>query len=180
MTATAPAKAPPKHETWADWMHPDTPFPSDDELLTRSELIERLDAIGAGVRTLTLRRWEAAGVIPRTVRRWHKDAVHGVYPPWMVSLVFVLRELQQDGYSLDEIRQRFQDDVRPRITNGATDPLMFSGVLGNDSLIPAVSRFMERHKRLTGHSLESLKITVPGNVDGTPRLTIKQRPKDQE
>jgi DNA-binding transcriptional MerR regulator len=122
MTATAPAKAPPKtnRATWLDWQRVAVPeAPEPRELLTREEFVDRLNGIGLDIDVdSNLRYWERKGILPRAIRRG--DGVtrtsRSYYPPWMIGLVILLRELQADGLSLPEIAQRLRAEA-PRVIN---------------------------------------------------------------
>ena len=99
MTTEVPTK--PTRETWRDWEPIGAPEPN--ELLTRDELLSRLQAEGVTVSADDLRNWQLAGVIPYGERRWHAGATRVLYPAWMVGTVRNLRRLQGEGYKLGQI-----------------------------------------------------------------------------
>ena len=101
MTATAPAKAPPK-ETWQDWQLPGTPEP--EPLLTRAEFLDRVRAEGGNVSERSLAHWENIGVLPRPVRRWRDGKPATLYPEWLVPAVTTIRIMQEHGERLAAIR----------------------------------------------------------------------------
>jgi DNA-binding transcriptional MerR regulator len=94
-----------RKETWRDWLGPDGAEP--DELLTRDEIAEKASAAAADtVSREDLRYWEYEGVLPKSVRQRHRGAVRAVYPDWYVHLVVLVRRLQRQGLTLDEITPR--------------------------------------------------------------------------
>jgi len=101
MTATAPAKAPPK-ETWQDWQLPGTPDP--EPLLTRAQFLDRVRAEGGDVSERSLVHWENIGVLPRAVRRWRDGKPATLYPEWLIPAVTTIRVMQEHGESLAAIR----------------------------------------------------------------------------
>jgi len=97
MTATADTVKPKsKHETWRVWW-PDED-PSGADLMTRTELVARLQDEGITVEANDFRYWQAEAVIPHGIRRWHNGKTQTVYPPRMLNLIRQLRRLKDDGY----------------------------------------------------------------------------------
>jgi len=90
-------------ETWRDWMEPDAPNP--DVLLTRKELLERLQAEGVDVTPSALAYWENQRITPRGDKRWINGTPQSLYPEWMIPMLRTVRALQEDGVSLREIRE---------------------------------------------------------------------------
>ncbi len=88
-------------ETWRDWLPPERHDPG--QLLTREQLVKRLQAAGVKADVADLRYWEYLGILPRAVRQRHEGATRAVYPEWFVYLVRQLRALQGAGYDLDTI-----------------------------------------------------------------------------
>src|SRR5688500_16922142 len=82
-----------KQETWRDWA-PDAPEPEPNTLLTREELLDRLSREGLATTGNQLRYWQSAGLIPYPIKRRIGQAVYAYYPPWIIRLVGVLRQLQ--------------------------------------------------------------------------------------
>ena len=110
--ATAPGATRPPWSTttskksWRDsyWMPESTSEPSLDELLTRQELLQRLDG-RVGITERTLQLWEAAGVLPGPVRRRRDGATRALYAPW-VGYLAALVGLSRDGsQSLEELAE---------------------------------------------------------------------------
>jgi len=91
-----------KKETWADWLPPDAPAPT--ELMTRDELLTRLREEGLAVSRDNLRDWQSAGVTPYGINRWHEGATRTLYASWVVNVIRTLRAMQADGHKLPEIR----------------------------------------------------------------------------
>ena len=85
-----PTPTKPKRETWRDWMPEGFPQPSDEELVTRSELLDRLRSDPQrtiDITERTLRLWESEGILPGPIRQRHKGATRALYPPWYATLV---------------------------------------------------------------------------------------------
>lgn len=116
MTANAPTT--PKRETWRDWMPAGSTEPAT--LLSREELIERVNRFGAEVDEGDLRFWEYRAVLPRVVKRWSNGANRAYYPLWMVSIVVFLRELQRAGLSLQEIGPMLRQRVPSAVSMAET------------------------------------------------------------
>src|SRR4051794_17405494 len=107
MTTATLEKAPPKHETWEDWLPEGAPAP--DQFLTRDELVDRLRRYGIDVDARDLRFWERSGVLPRPVKRRYNGATWALYPDWSsrpngyLHLIRRVRQLQAEGYKLQQI-----------------------------------------------------------------------------
>jgi hypothetical protein len=106
-TATAPAA----RETWRDWMSPDAPEPTDDELMTRSEFVTAVQERTPHILETTIATWERAGALPRPVRRWFRGATRATYPRWLVDLAAAIPTLRAEGNSLADIGERFREAV---------------------------------------------------------------------
>jgi len=66
-----------KRETWRDWLPPDAPPPT--HLLTREEVVARLQEAGIKASVDDLRFWEQEGILPHPVRQRHKGATRAVH-----------------------------------------------------------------------------------------------------
>ena len=161
LTADAPAK--PKHETWLDWLTPGHPEPRP--LFTREEVVDRTRKLGFKVSAGDLRYWEAEGVLPRAVKRWHGDATRALYPEWMPYLIASLRELQDDGLSLDEIAERLRAKFYQSATKTGGGPVISNAeqsmlVFGHEDLQPALLAFVRRYERQTGTRVGGVRVTL--------------------
>ena len=109
-------------ETWKDWLGPDEPEP--DQLFTRQEIADRantlIGSMGKHVRAGDLRLWEQLGILPRGIRRGHQGAARNLYPDWTADLVQQIRLLQNQGYSLEEIKPRIRAHARLVLGYGRT------------------------------------------------------------
>lgn len=109
-------------ETWKDWLGPDEPEP--DQLFTRQEIADHANALigsmGKHVRAGDLRLWEQLGILPRGIRRGHQGAARNLYPDWTADLVQQIRLLQNQGYSLEEIKPRIRAHARLVLGYGRT------------------------------------------------------------
>lgn len=109
-------------QTWRDWLGPDEPEP--DELFTRAEIVDQanslIGALGKPVSSSDLQLWEKLGVLPRPIRRRRGDAQYALYPRWQAYLVRNVRQLQREGYSLEEIKPRIRTYARLVLGYGRT------------------------------------------------------------
>jgi DNA-binding transcriptional MerR regulator len=108
-----------KRETWADWMGGDQ---EPDELFTRAEIVDQantlIGALGKPVSASDLQLWEKLGVCPRPIRRRRGDAQYALYPRWQAYLIRNVRQLQREGYSLEEVRPRIRAYARMTLGYG--------------------------------------------------------------
>lgn len=100
------------HETWEAWLPAGTVIPKTD-LMTREVLLSSLHDQGVTVSKRDLVNWQAAGVIPYGVRRWHEESGSSrtLYPSIMVPLLMRLRHLQQDGMNLRSIGFQLRNEM---------------------------------------------------------------------
>lgn len=106
MTTTSPKK---ERVTWRDWQPPGTPDP--DELLTREELVARLNDLAIDITASDLRYWEGLGILPRGIRKRVGRATYVYYPRWLMMSIELLRRLQGYGWSLEKIAPRLRETV---------------------------------------------------------------------
>jgi len=102
-----PAK--PKRETWLEppWSPSGTQEP--ELLLTKEQLLDELRKMGESIPERTLNHWQAIGMIPRPVRRWHEGKPASLYPAWMPELVARARVMRRAGDSPDEIARSLME-----------------------------------------------------------------------
>jgi len=156
MTATKNVAEPGNHQTRHDRLQPEgASAASDDELLTRGQLIAQLKDEGIEITAFDLGNWQRAGIVPHGARRWRDGATRVVYGPEMVDVIRRLRALQAEGYKLRQIGSRLRasvarDAVHIHSTDEATVVRTLSDVDG--LLSPAVEaveayarRYQERH-----------------------------------
>lgn len=75
-------------ETWLDWQCGE--LPPLDELLTREQLLERLNNAGVDVTERRLMFWETFGALPRPVRKRHDGATRALYPAWFIDAASIV------------------------------------------------------------------------------------------
>ncbi len=97
LEATAPANP------WHDWMPEGGSAPDPGDMISREELIDRLQADGITVTPRQLHYWETEGALPKPVKRSHTGAIRAVYPTWVLPLVPRVQALRQQGVPLREI-----------------------------------------------------------------------------
>ncbi len=105
-TPNSPEPQAPK-QTWLQWLPEGVPPPSDDELIDRDELLRRVkEEDGQDIPPRTLRFWEALGIVPGPVRKWHAGATRALYPWWCVNVVKMAafgRSLHTDPVRIAEL-----------------------------------------------------------------------------
>lgn len=100
-TSEAPTKQ--NRATWLDVLPEGTPPLDIDSFLTRDEVIEELTEQGVDVDAGALVWWEKAGILPRPIRRHRGGAPRALYPWYAVDAVKHLRQLQEQGRTLEQI-----------------------------------------------------------------------------
>jgi hypothetical protein len=159
-------------EAWTDWGGPEPAT-----LLTRDELVTQLHALGVDADGDTVRYWEAVGALPRSIKRWYRDATRAVYPDWAVPLILGLRELQDAGLALAEIgpalhevheRAKAEQESGEAFADAVTRK-MLSELSGRVLYEPA-RRFHRAYERLTGTTVDHLRLNL--TVHGPQRTLI--------
>lgn len=149
---THTATVTPLRQTWRDWQRNDVPEPS---LITRDELLSRLDAEGIQVSVDNLQNWQEDGVTPYGTRQWHGGATRLMYPSWMVGVVRMLRHLQGQGETLDKIAPRVR--VQARDFQKTIDQVTTDG------------------GRITAHETASIKIIpASASIAGIPHDIVER------
>jgi DNA-binding transcriptional MerR regulator len=181
-------KPKPSQESWRDWLGPDAPDPSPDELLTRDEVAQQANAWLRNRKPITPRDlllWEQLGILPRGIRRRHKGASRNIYPRWVSALARDIRELQHQGLSLETIRMRIRNRARIEMGIGATlvdeairrlaghaetpeDLTMLPPVLAAE-----LDRLATMWTRLSGVETDRIEVHVVGT---NRRATVYRRP----
>jgi DNA-binding transcriptional MerR regulator len=185
--------APPKstRETWRDWQ-PEG-FPEPTVLYTRDELAHRLQSRGIDVSAGDLRYWESAGILPRTVRQWHKGATRSTYPEWFGYLARRVRQLQSEGYTLQQIRPRIRRNAELLLRSPDGDDRdairselrFYEYAVGPedldfpDELSPALVKLARLHEGVTGIAVDHIEVGVV-DIDGRgTTYRIPQRPTER-
>jgi hypothetical protein len=79
---------------------------TNNEPMLREDVLRELHRRGILITERTLRLWEAKGITPKPIRRWHEGAVRALYSPDIVATVI-------DAYRWQKIRKRFgADEIR--------------------------------------------------------------------
>lgn len=133
-------------QTWRDWLPEDEEEPADDELITRGELLEHLRAAHVDISERTLQLWEAAGVIPGPIRRWHNGATRALYAPWVVYLAILAELGRSGGHSTEAVATHTKSAVRAAIhrVDVWTWPAMREGIPA------ALEAFADRYEQAMG------------------------------
>ncbi len=145
MATDAPTKA--KQETWADW------FPDAEPKRTIDGLIELLEHMGVDCDATTLRYWQTKGVLPHPVKRWTGASTQALYPTIAAVFIAELRELQQRGFTLDEIAARLRGHAA---TMREPDPI---------GIAPAIVDAAQRQAELTGTPVKRVEVTFIDDTD---------------
>ena len=159
--------APPK-ETWRDWMPPGSPEPA--RVFTRRDFLNRLNAKAIDVSPTTLSYWENQRIIPRGEKRWINGTPHSVYPEWMITMLRIVRELQDDGVGLQEIRRTLRlipwfrpDEVIDQVRPGdeARDALIETFErTAHDVIRPLLLEHARMYERLTGSRVMRIELQM--------------------
>ena len=160
------------HETWRDWVPPGWPQPHDDDLITRDEVLRRAKGLGADINPRTFQSWEAIGILPRPVRRWHDGAVRALYPPWMVDLTVLAHHKRRGGWPPTTIAADLRERV-PRVML-VDDLARWEGA--PDHLGPALNDLAQRQHELTGARAATAEVRLlddQGRAVGTFRWTVR-------
>ena len=191
MTTTASPKPKAKRETWRDWMPLGSPEPA--VLYTRDELAARLQDRNVPVTASDLRYWESAGVLPHTVRRWHKGATRSTYPEWMGYLARRVRQLQGEGYRLQQIQPRIRRiaQIMLRPPDGDADDAVranlpfYQYAVGPEDLSlpfelsPALAELARRHEAVTGVATHHIEVRVVDDEGRGTTYRVPHRPTDR-
>ena len=102
----------PKRETWRDWLAPDGFRLVGGKLITRDELLERLRDEGIDVSIHDLKNWQRLGVLPHGIPRREGRSTHALYPPQVVIALALVRQLQDQGREMADIRRVLRGTFR--------------------------------------------------------------------
>jgi len=100
-----------KRETWREWINVGR-LMEPKQLMTRSEIVSKLQSEGVDVSERTLGYWEKIGVLPHPVREWHEGAVRAIYPAFTADAVRYVRHRQGAGWALEKIALEMPDWFR--------------------------------------------------------------------
>lgn len=139
MPAEVSTKA--NRDTWSDW------FPDARPRWTIDGFIKILERMGVDCDATTLRYWQTKGVIPHPVKRWTGTSTQALYPTIAAGFIHELRELQQRGFTLDEIAARLRGLAA---TMREPDPI---------GLTPAIVEAAQRQAQLTGVPVSRVEVT---------------------
>ncbi len=163
--ATEATTKPKQKETWLDWLVPGQLEPKP--LITREELVDRVRQLGYRVNTGDLRYWEAEGILPQAVKRWHDGATRALYPEWMPYLVASLRDYQADGVPLNEIAERLRATFyRSGEKPGGASTRLISNVeqsvlaYGHEPVQPALLAYARRFQQRTGKKVSAVEVRL--------------------
>lgn len=187
----APPRA--KQPTWRDWMPEGTPEPTEDQLLTRDQLVRRLRAMNVPTTPRMVLHWETQGALPRPVRRWYRGATRATYAPWVVDAAAQVPALRRTGVPFPEIGRRLRAALAGSASASlsAASSLVASAVVhkaSNDEasvaadgrssvaapptdaeLAGALATFAQRYFALGGIPVSAVEVRVTG-ADGVQRL----------
>lgn len=153
----------PETKTWQDW------YPAGKleifDLLSRDEMLEAANAAGCSATVSNLNFWFRTGVLPKPVRRRHSGRIRPTFPEWYPRLVCYLRQLQEEGLTSGEIRQRLRawgaELVAERIAMGAYDgspPPTMPSTLLPPGMVEAIRTHARDLEMTTGFPQQSAKI----------------------
>ncbi len=175
-------------QTWRDWMPEGAPEP--DRILTRDELVERLRYYNIDADTESIRFWERAGILPRPIRQRRDGATRTTYPEWVIFLVQRIRQLQSEGFSLEQIRPRVRRSAELMLLGKAEDGERELGVVTKStgpfwqyavgaedvewpsSLGPALREMARRVEAVTGVPSHHVNVVIVSDDGGETRITV--------
>jgi len=177
-------------QTWRDWMPEGTPEP--DRILTRDELVERLRYYNIDADTESIRFWERAGILPRPIRQRRDGATRTTYPDWMIYLVQRIRQLQAEGFSLEQIRPRVRRSAELMLVGKAegseqqpatgvvqkvSRPFWQSATGAGDiefpsELGPVLREMAQRVEVVTGVPSHHINVVIVSEDGGETRITV--------
>ena len=167
MTTASPEKAPPK-ETWLDWIPDGYPVPPEDEWIGRDDLLAQVRSRGLSLSPRTLGLWEASGIVPRPVRRWHNGATRALYPPWAAQMVMLANEVKDDRSDAEDVSQTVRILTKYVIRNN--EVWQWSVV---NQLLPAVlNNLADYYQESFGERPNSIDIRI-NNEKGQPLTTLE-------
>jgi len=159
----------PDKVSWRRWQAEDPIDPG--ELITRDELIRRLEAEGVDVTDADVTYWQRRGVIPYGERQWSGRVAHVYYPGWMVDIIRELRAQQAQGERL-----RF---LRPRLSALAKELTSRHRHVGRNDVgrMTGVERAEVRAATVhPGGTAHSLAAEVHGTSSASADLTVAYSP----
>jgi hypothetical protein len=168
---TMPTKAPPKRETWENWIPPGWFGPTDEELITRDELLDRVRELGADIHPRTLQIMEKDGLVPRPIRRWHGDAVRAIYAPWVVELVIRAYLHRRKRWSLEEAQADMREAVKSAIAGYSMDTWGGHGI--PLEFVSQLHELAQRQAEITGSPVPSAEVRF-FDADGRTIATIRK------
>jgi len=175
-------------ETWRDWMPEGAPEP--ERLLSRDELVDRLGYYHVEADATDLRFWEQKGILPRPVRQRRDGAMRTTYPEWVISLVQRIRQLQAEGFSLEQIRPRLRRFAELMLLQKAEDgereigvvtkrrgPFWLYAIGAEDVDLPSdlganLVEAAQRVALMTGVPSRHVNVVIVSEDDGETRFTL--------
>ncbi len=153
-----------------------------DDLLPWSEVVARLERQGFVLTPRSLRLYRSRGLIPRpVVQKAPQGGRTGYYPAYVIGMLRLLRHMEQNGYSLQEIKTLLSG-LRELIEHGQADTTLYArvadafspggpwaGVTGiMQRLAPAlVLDLASKGRPLVPGAIEALDLVITP-VDGAP------------
>lgn len=174
-----PTESPPKakRETWADWIPPGWFGPTDEELITRDELLEQTRELGAEIHPRTLQIMEKQGLVPRPVRRWHDGATRALYAPWVVDLVIRAYLHRRKRWSPEEAQADIRDAVKQAMFGSDLDKWGGRGI--PLEFVTQLHELAQRQAKITGTPIPTAEVRF-FDAEGRTIATIRQHFTEEE
>lgn len=160
-----------RQQTWLDWIPEGWPAPSDEELIGREELLDRVKReFGIEIHPDTLRGMERQGLLPRPVRKWHEGATRALYAPWVVDLVgraYLRRGQGNTESAIEEVRAAVPQAIArygQEVWEGKTIPFAF---------LDTLTEFAEVQERRLGVTIPQVEIRFL-DPNGETVMTLRQ------
>jgi len=158
-------------ETWVDWVPHGWLAPTDEQLITRDELLKRAHEFGVEIHPRTLQQLENHGYMPRPVRRWHNGAVRALYAPWVVDLAIRAYTRRRGKWSPEAIQADVRDAVKSAMTLNDMDTWEGRGI--PMEFIRQLNELADRQATKSGEPIASVEVRFVG-VNGRTVATIRQ------
>jgi len=142
--------------SWRDWLPEGEDGPTDDELITRAELLAQLRDADVDLAERTLQTWESQGIMPGPVRRWHDGATRAMYAPWVVSLGRYADHMKNYGDDPELLSKMVRGMVRMAIGNYG----VWKGAMADGRLAASLQDLAERFETRSGEHPDLIKLQM--------------------
>ncbi len=129
------------------------------EMLTRDQVIARVNALGAPVTRDRLRRWEQDGHLPRPELMGFP--ARAMYPDFAVPFIAAVPAMLESGLPWSEISKMITIDA---MSEQQAEWFQAMTTIPSPELVAAVEEHAKRHERRTGHSVVRVELVMRDDV----------------